>query len=133
MIAGTTTGLLTPSFLSELPPPPPPRVNVTTARRQSRKRILRGGITLTLRASGTLAFRSRPITLTARARANGHIVAAARTTALRPGHATLVLIPNRRAAHIVHSSHAAAIKVIVTIRGGAGRQTHRLTVRLSLS
>jgi hypothetical protein len=131
MIAGTSTGLLTPSFLSELPPPPPPRVNVTTARRQSRKRILRGGITLKLRASGTLAFRSRPITLTARARANGHIVAAARTTALRPGHATLVLIPNRRAAHIVHSSHAAAIKVIVTIRGGAGRQTHRLTVRLT--
>jgi hypothetical protein len=130
-ITGVDTGLSTPYFLSELPPPPAPRVKVTTARRQSRKRILRGGVTLELRASGRLAFRSQPITLTARVRANGHIVAAAKTTALRPGHATLVLIPNRRAAHIVRSSHVAAITVVVTIRGGAGRQTHRLTIRLT--
>jgi hypothetical protein len=131
MITGTDTGLARPSFLSELPPPPAPRVNVTTARRQSRTRLLRGGITVKLRASGTRAFRSRPITLTARARAHGHIVAAARTTALRPGHATLVLIPTRRAAHVIHSSHVAAIQVIVAIRGPAGKQTHRLTIKLT--
>ncbi len=130
-ITGADTGLSAPYFLSELPPPPAPRVNVTTARRQSRKRILRGGITLALRASGTLAFRSQPITLTARAGANGHTLAATRATVLRPGQATLVLIPNRHAAHLVHSAHVSAITVVVTIRGGAGRQTHRLTVRLT--
>ncbi len=89
------------------------------------------GVILQLTASGTLAFRSQPITLSATARANRHTLAATRSTALRPGHATLVLIPTRRAARIVHSAHVAAITVIITIRGGAGRQIRRLTIRLT--
>ena len=130
-IAGPDTGLSTPNFLSELPPPPAPRVHVTTARRQSRTRILRGGIALQVRASGARAFRSQPITLSAVVRLHGHTVAAARTTSLRPGRAALVLVPTRRAAHILHSVHPAAITVLIPIRGGAGTQVHRLTIRLT--
>lgn len=130
-ITGADTGLSTPYFLSELPPPPAPRLNVTTARRQSRKRILRGGITLELRASGALAFHSQPITLTATARANGHTIAAARATPLRPGRTKLLLIPVRRAAHTLQSSRVRVITAIITIRGGAGKQVRRLTIRLT--
>ena len=130
-IAGADTGLSTPYFLSELPPPPAPRVSLATARRESRKRIMRSGITLEVRASGTLAFRSQPITLTATARANGLTIATVRTTALRPGQARLVLVPTRRAAHVLRSSRARAITAIITIRGGAGGQIRHLTIKLT--
>ncbi|MGH2893419.1 MAG: choice-of-anchor Q domain-containing protein [Solirubrobacteraceae bacterium] len=130
-IAGADTGLSTPFFLSELPPPPAPRVDVTTGRRQSRKRIKRGGITLALTASGTRAFRSQPIILTATARANRHTIAAVRATPLRPGHAKLLLIPGRHAAHVLRSARVHEVTVVITIRGGAGKQVRRLTIRLT--
>lgn len=130
-IAGADTGLSTPMFLSELPPPPPPRMRLATARRQSRRQIVRGGIALTVRASGTAAFRSRPITLTATARAKGRTIAAIRATPLRPGRVSLLLVPSRSAAHVLRGRHLAAITVVVTIRGGAGRQVRHLTVALT--
>jgi hypothetical protein len=130
-IIGADTGLSTPSFLSELPPPPAPRVRLATARRQSRRQVLRGGITLNVRASGTVAFRSQPITLTANIRAHGHVIAKLKATPLRPGHATLLLVPNRRAARLVHSSRVRALTASITIRGGAGAQVRRLTITLT--
>jgi hypothetical protein len=131
IIAGPSTGLETPSFLSELPPPPAPRVKVGTARRQSRRRIARSGITLGVRASGRLAFRSQPVTLTAIARVHGRAIAAARATRLRPGYATLLLIPVRHAARLLRSSRGRVLTVSVTMRGGAGKQTRRLTINLT--
>jgi hypothetical protein len=130
-IAGADTGLSAPFFLSELPPPPAPRVRVATAPRQSRRRIMRGGITLNVRASGPLAFHSHPITLTASARTNGHTIAAVRTMLLRPGHVRLLLIPNRRTAHFLRSSRVRALTALITIRGGAGKQVRRLTIKLT--
>jgi hypothetical protein len=113
------------------PPPPAPRVRLATAQRQSRRRIMRGGITLNVRASGTLAFHSHPITLTASARANGHTIAAVRTMLLRPGHVRLLLIPNRRTAHFLSSSRVRALTAVITIRGCAGKQVRRLTITLT--
>jgi len=70
--------------------------------------------------SGALAFRSRSITLSAVVRLHGHTVAAARTTSLRPSRAALVLIPSRRAAHMLRSVHPAALTVLITTRARHG-------------
>lgn len=93
-----------------------------------------GSLTLqdsTVRTSGTLAFRSQPITLSATARANGHTVAKVRTTPLRPGQVSLLLVPNRQAAHLVRSSRVHTLTVVITTRGGAGTQVRHVTIRLA--
>ncbi len=131
MITGNSTGLSRPSFLSELPPPPAPRLKIATARRQSRRRIARGGITLKVRASGRRAFRSRPITLTATARGGAHRIAAARATQLRPGHVSLLLIPAKQAGRWLRSPRLDRLTATITIRGGAGPEIRRLTIRLT--
>lgn len=84
-----------------------------------------------MRTSGTLAFRSQPITLSATARANGHTVAKVRTTPLRPGQVSLLLVPNRQAAHLVRSSRVHTLTVVITTRGGAGTQVRHVTIRLT--
>jgi hypothetical protein len=84
-----------------------------------------------VRASGTLAFRSQLITFTATARAKHHILAALKTTPLRPGHVRLLLVPTRRAVRTLRGSRLRALTVIITIRGGAGTQVRRLPIRLT--
>jgi hypothetical protein len=131
MITGTSTGLVTPSFLSEVPPPPAPRMRISLHRRQSRSALLRGGIALRLRASGRLAFDSGPITITAVARAGRRIIASARTASLRPGQTSLLLIPGRRTARLLRSRHPRWTIVTLTVRGPAGLQTRRITIKLT--
>jgi hypothetical protein len=129
-IAGPDTGLSSPFYLSELPPPPAPHLRATTARRQSRKRIVRSGITVRVRAWGRLAFRSQPVTIAARARARGRTIARARAAPLRPGRARILLIPLRRAARVLRSRRVHTITTIITVRDGAGVRTRRLTIKL---
>jgi hypothetical protein len=69
--------------------------------------------------------------LSATARANRLTIAAARATPLRPGRVTLLLIPGRHAAHVPRSVRVHAITVAVTVRGGAGKQVRRLTIKLT--
>jgi hypothetical protein len=129
-IAGPDTGLSSPFYLSELPPPPAPHLRATTARRQSRKRIVHSGITVRVRAWGRLAFRSQPVTIAARAIARGRTIARARAVPLRPGRARILLIPLRRAARVLRSRRVHTITTIITVRDGAGVQTRRLTIKL---
>jgi hypothetical protein len=127
-IAGSLTGLVGPAFLSELPPPPVPRVRVSTRRHESRRRLLGRGIILRVRASGRLAFRAQPITVSAAARVRQRSWATARALPLRPGTLTLRLVTTKSAAHLLRRRHHTRITVTVTIRGGFGSQRRRLTV-----
>jgi hypothetical protein len=129
-IAGPDTGLSSPFYLSELPPPPAPHLRATTPRRQSRKHILRNGITVRLRAWGRQAFRSQPVTIAAHARTHRRTIAAAKAIPLRPGRTRIQLIPLRRAARVLRRRHTRTITAIITVRDGAGIQTRRLTIRL---
>jgi 6-phosphogluconolactonase (cycloisomerase 2 family) len=129
-IAGPDTGLSSPFYLSELPPPPAPHLHASTGRRQYRKRILRNGIIVRLRATGRLAFRSQPVSVAAHARAHRRTIARAKAAPLRPGLTRIVLIPLSRAARVLRGRHIRAITTIITVRDGAGVQTRRLTIRL---
>jgi hypothetical protein len=130
-IGGSLTGLVGPAFLSELPPPPAPQVGVSTRRLGSRRLLLRGGIALRVRASGRLAFRAEPLTVSAVARVGHRSWATARALPLRPGTLTLRLVTTRAAARLLRRHHHTPIAVIVTIRGGFGSQRSRLTVTCS--
>jgi hypothetical protein len=127
-IAGAGTGLAGPAFLSELPPPPTPRLRASTTRRMARQRLLRDGIVLHLKASGSRAFRGEPVTVSAVARVRNTTLAQAKAIPLRPGKAALRLLDTKRPSRLLRRHHKTAIVVTITMRGGFGVQRDRLTI-----
>jgi hypothetical protein len=127
-IVGPDTGLAGPAFLSELPPPPAPRLRLSTNRRQSRKRILDNGVVLLVRASGAMAFRGQPVSISALARVGRSTIARAKPIPLRPGRLTLRLLTNRRAGSLLRRRHRGLITLTIIVRGDAGTQRRHLTI-----
>jgi sugar lactone lactonase YvrE len=127
-ITGSQTGLSAPAFLSELPPTPAPHLRASAPRRQTRTRLITHGIAVRIRAFKGLAFRDRPVTVTATARIKHTTIATARATSVRPGATTVRLRPTPKTAVALGRHRRTLITVTVTAHDPGGTQRH--TVRI---
>lgn len=131
VIAGPDTGLKVPTFLAELPPAPYPNVLVRRLGRQSLARILRAGLSVSIRARGRLAFRSAPLRVNATLRVRQVMIATGRLTMTGPGSTRLTLLPVRRVPQRIRRPHSQQAVAVVTFRHGSEMRKRRLPVRLT--
>jgi hypothetical protein len=131
VIAGPDTGLNVPTFLAELPPAPYPNVLVRRLGRWSLARVVRAGLSVSIRARGQLAFHSAPLRVTAALRVGQVTIAIGRLTITSPGSATLTLLPVRRVPRRILRAHPQKAVMIVSFRHGSEVRHQRLPVRLT--
>jgi hypothetical protein len=130
VIFGSATGLSVPTFLAELPPAPFPKVTFHRLGHLTLKRIRHAGLTLGIRARGTLAFRSAPLTVSARLRAGRTTIATGRLTMTGPGRARVTLLPLLHIPHVRrHGLRHAVLRI--ALRHASQTQRRRLPTRLT--